>query len=155
MTYLNLRSSVLGGMAVLLLTIIFSQKSMAQSKEEAEVAKAVESLKALLVEPNQKGLEEISSKDLSYGHSNGLVEDQKTFVESLVSKKYDFVTMDLTEQTIRVVGDAAIVRHILTAKTNDAGKGPGTANIKVLQVWQKQSNGKWIMIARQAVKILQ
>lgn len=127
--------------------------SMAQTKEETEVAKAVESLKALLVEPTQKGLEEISSKDLSYGHSNGLVEDQKTFVESLMSLKYDFVTMDLTEQTIKVIGNSAIVRHILTAKTNDAGKGPGTANIKVLQVWQKQGS-KWVLIARQAVKIV-
>lgn len=154
MTYQRLRSHLFKGVAILVLTVIFSTISMAQSKEEAEVAKAVESLKALLLEPTQKGLEGISSKDLSYGHSNGLVEDQKTFVESLVSKKYDFVTMDLTEQTIKIVGDAAIVRHILTAKTNDAGKGPGTANIKVLQVWQKQAGGKWVMIARQAVKIL-
>ncbi|NIJ54155.1 nuclear transport factor 2 family protein [Dyadobacter arcticus] len=133
--------------------LMITQMSMAQTKEETEVAKAVESLKALLVEPTQKGLEEISSKDLSYGHSNGLVEDQKTFVESLMSLKYDFVTMDLTEQTIKVIGNSAIVRHILTAKTNDAGKGPGTANIKVLQVWQKQGS-KWVLIARQAVKIV-
>ncbi len=146
--------SWLGGcLAFLLITLLVPQSSMAQSKEESEVAKAVESLKTLLVEPNQKGLEAISSKELSYGHSNGLVEDQKTFVESLMSGKYDFVTMDLTEQTIKVVGNAAIVRHILTAKTNDAGKGPGTANIKVLQVWQKEAGGKWVLIARQAVKI--
>ncbi|MCE6992149.1 nuclear transport factor 2 family protein [Dyadobacter sp. CY323] len=139
--------------AFIITFLMISQMTMAQSKEESEVAKAVEELKALLVEPAQKGLEAISAKELSYGHSNGLVEDQKTFVESLMSKKYDFVTMDLTEQTIKIVGNAAIVRHILTAKTDDAGKGPGTANIKVLQVWQKQGN-KWVLIARQAVKIV-
>ena len=138
----------------LIMLLMTSQMTMAQSsKEETEVAKAVEELKTLLVEPTQKGLEAISAKELSYGHSNGMVEDQKTFVESLMSKKYDFVTMDLTEQTIKIVGNAAIVRHILTAKTNDAGKGPGNANIKVLQVWQKQGS-KWVLIARQAVKIV-
>lgn len=142
------------GLAMLFITLTFSSTSMAQSKEEAEVAKAVESLKTLLVTPEKKGLETISAKELSYGHSNGMVEDQATFVESLLSGKYDFVTMDLTEQTIKIVGNAAIVRHILTAKTNDAGKGPGNANIKVLQVWQKQGP-KWILIARQAVKIVQ
>lgn len=150
---MNMKSEFKAGLSLLVAMLMTVNLGFAQSKDEAEVAKAVESLRVLLVEPTQKGLEAISSKDLSYGHSNGLVEDQKTFVESLMSLKYDFVTMDLTEQTIKVIGNAAIVRHILTAKTNDAGKGPGTAHIKVLQVWQKQGS-KWVLIARQAVKIV-
>jgi hypothetical protein len=154
MTSTHRRLGLLSGLAIFFISVLLSKPGMAQTKEESEVAKAVEELKTLLVEPNKKGLEAISAKELSYGHSNGLVEDQATFVESLVSGKYDFVTMDLTEQTIKVVGNAAIVRHILTAKTNDAGKGPGMANIRVLQVWQKQGS-KWVMIARQAVKIAQ
>jgi ketosteroid isomerase-like protein len=153
MKRIDLKSALSASLLVLIFLVTSLTPVMAQSKEEAEVAQAVASLKALLVEPNQKELEAISSKDLSYGHSNGLVEDQATFVASLMSGKYDFVTMDLTEQTIKVTGNAAIVRHILTAKTNDQGKGPGTANIKVLQVWQKQASGKWLLIARQAVKI--
>ncbi|TLV02946.1 nuclear transport factor 2 family protein [Dyadobacter luticola] len=148
-----MKLSFKSGVLVMFSLMMSATLSFAQSKDEADVAKAVESLRVLLVEPTKKGLEEISAKELSYGHSNGMVEDQSTFVESLMSLKYDFVTMELTEQTIKVVGNAAIVRHILTAKTNDAGKGPGTANIKVLQVWQKQGS-KWILIARQAVKIV-
>jgi hypothetical protein len=150
---MNVYSSYRKGLGLFLMLILTANLSFAQSKEEGEVAQAVEALRVLLVEPTQKGLESLASKALSYGHSNGAVEDQKTFVESLMSKKYDFVTMELSDQTISVVGNAAIVRHTLTAKTNDAGKGPGTANIKVLQVWQKQGK-QWVLIARQAVKIL-
>lgn len=126
--------------------------AFAQGKEESEVAKAVEALRVQLVDPQENELSKLVSKDLSYGHSNGLVEDQTAFAASLMSGKFNFQKIDLTEQTIRITGDAAIVRHVFTAETHDAGKSPGSANLKVLQVWHKQG-GKWILIARQAVKI--
>lgn len=136
-----------------LLFLIFNSSSgFAQGKEESEVAKAVEFLRVQLVDPNEKELTGLVSKDLSYGHSNGLVEDKDAFIASLMSGKFNFQKIDLTEQTVKITGDAAIVRHVFTAETHDAGKSPGSANLKVLQVWQKQG-GKWILIARQAVKI--
>ena len=124
----------------------------AQGKEESKVAKAVEALRIQLVDPKEKELSGLVSNDLSYGHSNGLVEDKDVFIASLMSGKFNFQKIELTEQTIKITSDAAIVRHIFTAETHDAGKSPGSANLKVLQVWQKQA-GKWILIARQAVKI--
>jgi len=42
------------------------------------------------------------------------------------------------------------VRHTLSGETLDSGK-PGTVNLKVLQIWQKQG-GAWKLLARQAVK---
>ncbi|MEQ1678647.1 MAG: hypothetical protein ABL876_18265 [Chitinophagaceae bacterium] len=44
-----------------------------------------------------------------------------------------------------------MVRHILNAKTNDGGK-PGEVHLRVLLVWQK-TGGKWVLLARQAVKM--
>ncbi|WP_229248650.1 nuclear transport factor 2 family protein [Dyadobacter sandarakinus] len=127
--------------------------SFAQSKEEAAVAAAVENFRKLLIDPKEADLNAATSKALSYGHSNGLVEDQQVFAASLISGKFNFESIEQTEQTITVTGDAAIVRHVFKATTHDAGKDLGTANLKVLQVWQKQS-GKWVLIARQAVKIV-
>jgi len=69
----------------------------------------------------------------------------------LVSGASDFVTIDLTEQTIKITGNAAVVRHVLNATTNDGGK-PGVVKIAVLLVWIKQ-NKEWKLLARQAVKI--
>jgi ketosteroid isomerase-like protein len=123
----------------------------AQSKEEAAVAKAVEYLRKAMVDGDRSALEKISAEQLSYGHSGGLVENKKEFVEKLASGASDFVTIDLANQTIAVSGNTAIVRHELHAKTNDGGK-PGEAHIKILLVMQKQS-GKWVMLARQAVKM--
>ena len=50
-----------------------------------------------------------------------------------------------------MVGNSAIVRHTLTADTNDSGK-PGKVQIKILGVWQQQG-GSWKLLARQAVRV--
>ena len=123
----------------------------AQSQAERKVAEAVESLRNAMINADKNGLENLVADKLSYGHSGGAVDDKKTFVEKIVSGQSDFVTIDLSEQTISLSGNTAIVRHILKAKTNDGGK-PGEVNLRILLIWQKQ-NGGWKLLARQAVKI--
>src|SRR5687768_15739633 len=93
----------------------------AQSSDEKAVAAAVETLRKALIDADKKTLTEISSTDLSYGHSNGKIEDQAAFIERLVTKDSDFHTIELSEQTIKVVGSTAIVRHRLVATTSDKG----------------------------------
>ena len=123
----------------------------AQSKDETAVASAVEALKKAMIDADKTALESIAADALSYGHSNGKVEDKAEFVRAIVSGESDFVTINLTEQSIKIAGNAAIVRHKLSATTNNSGK-PGTANLALLMVWQKQKGG-WKLLARQAVKI--
>jgi hypothetical protein len=131
--------------------IFFAQTiCIAQSKEEKAVAAAVERLRLAMISGDKQELEIMVADALSYGHSSGLVEDKTAFVEKIVSGKSDFVTLSLLDQTIRVSGRTAIVRHILDADTNDSGK-PGHVRLGVLQIWQKQGKN-WKLLARQAVK---
>lgn len=104
-----------------------------------------------MIDADKATLESLTDEALSYGHSNGKIEDKAEFVRAIVSGESDFVTINLTEQTIKIVGNAAIVRHKLAGTTNNSGK-PGTANLSLLMVWQKQKGG-WKLLARQAVKI--
>ncbi len=120
-------------------------------KEEAEVAGAVETLRLALISGDRKALEKITAPGLSYGHSGGKIEDKTTFVENLASGRSNFEEIELTNQTIAITGNTAIVRHHLSAATNDAGKGPGAVHLGILLVWVKQ-NGDWKLLARQAVK---
>jgi ketosteroid isomerase-like protein len=131
--------------------LLFALTAGAQNNDEVEIAKAVEYLRKAMVDADRTALEKISADMLSYGHSSGLVENKKEFVEKIASGVSDFVTIELTNQTIAVSGLTAIVRHELHARTNDGGK-PGEAHIRILLVMQKQS-GNWVMLARQAVKI--
>lgn len=122
----------------------------AQSRDEGAVAQAVETLRKAMVDGDRASLEKIADSRLSYGHSSGKLEDKAAFVEQIASGKSDFVKIDLSGQTITVVGNAATVRHTLDADTNDGGK-PGTVRLKILLVWVKEA-GAWKLLARQAVK---
>ena len=132
--------------------LFFVSISFAQSKDEKDVAAAVETLKKAMVDGDQAALDKISDGALSYGHSSGKVENKKEFVENIVNGNSDFVKIDLSEQTISISGATAIVRHKFAADTHDKGKEPGKVNIAVLTVWQKKAGG-WKLLARQAVKL--
>ncbi len=136
---------------LLLSFLLFSVLTNAQSKKEKQVAAATEQLRKAMVDGNKTELERLSSPLLSYGHSGGHIDDQKEFVAKLTGGGSDFVTIDLSEQTISISGRTALVRHILNAKTNDNNK-PGEVALKILLVWQKKG-GKWKLLARQAVKL--
>ena len=133
-----------------MLFVVISAPVFAQSRDEQSVAAAVESLRKALIDPNKATLDALVLDDLTYGHSSGVIQDKAAFEEALLNKSSDFVTIDLSLQTIKVVGNTAWVRHILSATTNDGGKR-GSTKLSVLLVWVKQK-GVWRLLARQAVK---
>ncbi|MGR3811978.1 nuclear transport factor 2 family protein [Jiulongibacter sp. NS-SX5] len=118
--------------------------------QEKNIEASVEQLKELLVNPNKSDLQSICHFKLSYGHSSGRIENRDEFIESLMTKASDFTDIELTNQTIDIIGKTAAVRHELYAKTLDGGK-PGEVRLKVLTVWLKQKKG-WVLFARQAVR---
>ena len=124
--------------------------AMPQTKNEKAVAVAVEQLRKAMVDADSVMLDKLTFSDLTYGHSGGHIDDKKEFVSKIASGKSDFVSIDLTEQTINIKGKTAIVRHHLNAVTNDNGK-PGEVHLLVLLVWLK-TGGDWKLLARQAVK---
>ena len=137
-------------LSTLLLSII-AAPVFAQSKDEQAVASAVEALRKALIDPDKATLDALVLDELTYGHSSGKVQDKAAFEAALLDKSSDFVTIDLSDQTIKVIGNTAWVRHTLTATNNDGGK-PGNAHLYVLLIWLKQK-GQWRLLARQAVKI--
>lgn len=130
---------------------LISHVALSQSKEEKEVATAVETLRKAMIDAEEAVLKELAAEDLTYGHSSGKIEDKTEFVASIVNGNSDFVTLDLSEQKISIVDNTAIVRHKFIAETMDKGR-PGNPKLLVLLVWQKQ-DGKWKLRARQAVKM--
>ncbi|MDM0050738.1 nuclear transport factor 2 family protein [Variovorax sp. J22R115] len=117
---------------------------------EPAVAAAAEKLRVAMIDPTPAALDALVADDLSYGHSGGKVDTKASFISDLMDGKSDFVNITITEQIINVIDNVAIVRHTLTADTNDSGK-PGKVSIKILGVWQKQGDN-WKLLARQAVR---
>nr|MBC7611827.1 nuclear transport factor 2 family protein [Pseudopedobacter sp.] len=130
--------------------VALSFSVFAQNAQQ-KVAAATEFLRQALISGNQIDLKKIVADDLSYGHSSGEIQNKIEFVNALVSKQSDFVTIDLKDQTIKIIGRTAIVRHLLYATTNDGGK-PGEVKLGIMLVFEKQ-HGDWVLLARQAYKI--
>ncbi len=136
--------------AIAFLYLLLVHTMQAQIRSEKQVAAAVEQLRKAMIDGDSIALSAIVFDQLSYGHSGGHIDDKKNFIRKLAGGGSDFVTMDLSEQTILISGKTAIVRHKLEAKTNDNNK-PGEVHLLVMLVWQKQG-AHWKLLARQAVK---
>ncbi|MEY3436767.1 MAG: hypothetical protein RL335_1223 [Bacteroidota bacterium] len=136
-----------------LLIFLFPLVINAQSNpSEKEVADKVSQLIKAMIDADENMLKSLTSDKLVYGHSLGAVEDKAAFVQNIVNGNSDFVTIDITDQTLTISGNAAIVRHKLYAKTNDKGK-PGEVRLVIMQVWQRtKKDGEWKLLARQAVR---
>jgi ketosteroid isomerase-like protein len=131
-------------------TALARTPAFAQSDASA-VADAVINLTKAMLSADKGKLEQYVADQLSYGHSSGVVQDKATFIDAIVSKKTVYKSIELSNQTVAIAGDAAIVRH---AWVSESGNGDGKWNeskLGVLQVWQKQGSS-WKLLARQAFK---
>jgi hypothetical protein len=138
---------------MLILTIItgVAVGASAQTKDETDVAAAVEKMRLAMISGQKADLDAVASDDLTYGHSSGKLQTKAEFMDSFITKASVFVTITLTDQTIKVTGNTAIVRHKLAATTADGGK-PGTVNLGIMLVFVKQ-HGAWKLLGRQAYKL--
>ena len=116
------------------------------------VERNIEQFRTAVLQADKKQLEELLSNDLSYGHSDGHVEGKNELIQKLSDGTYQFKTMDITSQEIKLIDNIAILRHQLDALTNDENR-PDEAHLFVLLIWQR-SSANWQLIARQAVKNL-
>jgi ketosteroid isomerase-like protein len=125
--------------------------ALAQSGDEAAVKKAVEDMRKAWVDKDKAKLEAMTLPQLTYSHSDGRIEDKAKFIEGAVNRKSTTKSLEFPEMTVAVVGDTAIVRHLLVSESELDGK---TTNIRigVTQVYKKQ-DGNWKLLARTAYRL--
>ena len=120
--------------------------------EQAAVARAVDALNKAMVGRDKAQLEALSAPQLSYGHSAGRIENRQQFIDNLMTGPSQFRFINLSEQTVEVSGNEAIVRHLFVAETQNRDGQVTPVRIGVLQVWQKQG-ADWRLLARQAYRL--
>jgi ketosteroid isomerase-like protein len=136
---------------LLMFFVLTSSGAFAQSNSEADVAKAMERLNAAILSGDAQKLNAISGVQVSYGHSDGRVQNKAEFVDALVSRQSVFTKIDITNQKIVMMGDTAIVRNHVSADIAPGGK-PGHVELEIIYVFRIEG-GEWRLIGRQAFKI--
>ena len=114
---------------------------------------ALANLDRALVNKDEKALLKLLNNDVSYGHSNGWVQNKNDIINDLKSGKLIYDKLDNTSVTI-----VAINKSWATVRTNTNATGRSTTiptfelKLHVLQVWLKTKSG-WQLLARQSTKL--
>ena len=131
--------------------LLLSGAASAQGGDEAAVAQNVEILRKAQLEADRASLAQVTSDQVSYGHSDGRVETKEQFIAGVMNSKQVVKSLTFPDLKLSVAGDAAIVRHIFLSESELDGKAT-TTRIGALQVWQKQG-GTWKLLARQGFRL--
>ena len=123
-----------------------------QTGKESAVSAAVESMRKAMVEGDRSTLGKLTADELSYGHSSGRLENKAEFIETLSNGKSGFTAIELSDQTVNLVDNIALVRHVFNGTRRNAPAGSEKMKLSILTVWlQKQE--QWKLLARQAAKL--
>ena len=121
--------------------------------DEDAVARQVEAFRSAQVAANAATLTSLSATDLTYSHSDGRIEDRATFVANATAGKSTFVSLEYRQPSIRVVGNAAVVRFTWVGEQQSVATGAKTGtHLHILMVWQKHGD-EWKLLARGATKL--
>ena len=131
--------------------LLLGGAASAQGGDEAAVAQNVEILRKAQLEADRASLAQVTSDQVSYGHSDGRVETKEQFIAGVMNRKQVVKSLTFPDLKLSVAGDAAIVRHIFLSESELDGKAT-TTRIGALQVWQKQG-GTWKLLARQGFRL--
>src|SRR2546421_11308369 len=91
--------------------------AVAASADEAAVAQAIEALRKAVLGQEKTQLEALCADQLSYGHSDGKVENKAQFIEGVMTRKAIVKSITLSDHTIAIVGTDAISRHMLASES--------------------------------------
>jgi len=143
--------AVAGALALSVPSLLFSSPALAEAGDETAVKQNVEALRGALLKADKAQLERLGADQLSYGHSDGRVQNKAEFIDGVMTRKATVKSINFPDLKIAVAGDAAITRHIYESESETDGK-PNSVRIGNLQVWQKQG-GDWKLLARQGYKL--
>lgn len=136
---------------MLLLGMTFSVVQ-AQTKDKQEVLDRIETWRKAVVGQDVKMLDKLLADELTYGHSNGVMDTKKSFITTIGTKKEVYNELNLDDMNVTIVGNNALVRHKMTGHVTLQDGAISKPNLGVLQVWNKTKKG-WQLLARQAYKL--
>jgi hypothetical protein len=139
-------------LAALLLIATLAAATAPASDERIAAVRAAELARfAANLGPDAKALDELLDDQLEYVHSNGEVDTKRSFIDSLVSGKRDYVSAKAEIENVRLLGDVAIIRGKARVTVADAGTARDL-HIGYTDVWVWK-NGRWQMTAWRSARL--
>lgn len=136
-----------------LFIIFLFSSNFAFCQSEKEVEEVVMKFHTALLAEDVEALKSLTSENLSYGHSGGVIETQEEFLAVFATKKSDYQKWEVSNQSIAFHGkDLAMVRQNVSAEILSNENGTvNFLNMGLLMVWVKEK-GAWKLLARQSFR---
>ena len=139
---------------VLLLNVFVAEAQPAPQLRETDEEKLGTTLKAFhqaLVYRNTVSINQQTDKALSYGHSNGWVENKNEMIKNLETGYIKYHSIKEDSLNVVINGNLAHARFVGDYTVSLNGGNSVTFRLKVLEVWVKKGK-RWLLFARQAVR---
>jgi ketosteroid isomerase-like protein len=118
---------------------------------EREVLQADEARAKALVENDVAALERLLGDDLTYVHSNGMLDSKESYIGALRSGRTRYLTMDMSDVTARAFGDVGLINAKFDARVK-VGDNEVHPVARVLIVYAKR-DGRWQLVAWESTSI--
>lgn len=139
---------------LILLSLCYFLCSFSNPINEIEaIEKAITEFTKAVVDADRSKFDELLSKDLVYGHSSGAVQNKQEFIEEIIIlTPFDYLSVNVHDQTINISENIAIVRHIYVAQAKNKSGEVVDIRIGNMMVWVKDKKN-WKLLSRQAYKL--
>jgi len=128
-------------------TLSFSQ----DEKGRMEIMMKMLTLKNALVAKDSVALSKVLADDVTYGHTNAMIQTKAELIRDVVSLVQDYKSIEPTEMKIRIYDNTAIVNMNAKVVMNYQQQ-PLELNMKITLTLIKKDK-EWQLVARQAVKM--
>lgn len=129
----------------------FSGSLMAQAEDirSGVIMMKLQSLKTALINKDSVLLTKLLSEDVTYGHTNGMIQTKAQLIRDVVSGTQDYKNIDPSDISIRFYDNTAIVLMKANVELEYAKK-PMELLMYITLVWVYKDND-WKLVARQSV----
>ncbi len=135
---------------ILLPVVLWTTATFSQTPEKGAVMMKMLELKTALLKRDSISLTKLLSDDVSYGHSNGLLQTRAQLIRDVMSGTQEYKSIEPYDMNIRIYENSAIV----TVKSKIIMTMQGKVlnlSMNVLLVWIFKNND-WQLVGRQSVK---
>ena len=130
--------------------LLFFLSQLSAQKNEI-LLQSVRSLNQALLTKDSSTLQLLLHIDLSYGHSNGWIENKEELIRNNISGYLIYKVIQVDSMHIQIKDKLAIARYTATHDIVLNGKSI-SLKLHVCQTWVKHKR-KWKLLARQSTKI--
>ena len=138
---------------LLFVSIMYCGFVFAQSKDETEVLAASRRLhQAVFGTKDSAALEQLFAKALTYGHSNGRIQNRAEAIDGIIHNKSTYTDTSVKSYFVMINDDAAVVRYVMREMETNAEGKVVPLRLAIMLVWVEEK-GKWKLFGRQAVRL--